>query len=102
MLKYMLQDIMSNKPNIEVASVESHDMSLYILRLTIAGKQGVVYDKSTHRPMSFRSTEHIRDALSDCCVNHAELIHLSPYDEMIGNPKSERAMVLPFSIHNQA
>ena len=101
MLKYMLQDIMSNKPNIEVASVESHEMSLYILRLTIAGKQGVVYDKSTHRPMPFRSTEHIREALKECDVAHAELIHLSPYDEMIGNPKSERAMVLPFSMQNQ-
>ncbi|MGY0626165.1 MAG: DUF6482 family protein, partial [Paraglaciecola chathamensis] len=49
-------------------------------------------------PAVFRSTEHIREVLSECNVAYAELIHLSPYDEMIGNGKSERAMVLPLFI----
>ncbi|AEE25154.1 DUF6482 family protein [Paraglaciecola chathamensis] len=98
MFTYELQSVTTQKPDIEVVTVESHEMSLYILRLTIAGRQGVVFDKQTKRPAVFRSTEHIREVLSECNVAYAELIHLSPYDEMIGNGKSERAMVLPLFI----
>lgn len=98
MFTYELQSVIIQKPDIEVVTVESHEMSLYLLRLTIAGQQGVVFDKQTKRPAVFRSTEHIRTALSECNVANAQLIHLSPYDEMIGNCKSERAMVLPLFI----
>ena len=61
MFTYELQSVTTQKPDIEVVTVESHEMSLYILRLTIAGRQGVVFDKQTKRPAVFRSTEHIRE-----------------------------------------
>ena len=100
MIMYMLQDVLATEPNIEIASVESHEMSIYILRLTIAGKQGVVYEKSTQRPKAFRSIEQVRAILSRCNVARAELIHHSPFDEMIGDPQSNNSMVLPFSIRS--
>ena len=96
----MLQDIMATEPYIDMASVESHEMSVYILRLTIAGKQGVVYEKSTQRLKVFRSIEQVRSTLGRCIVAKAELIHRSPFDEMVGNPQSNNIMVLPFSIHS--
>lgn len=101
MIKYMLQDVMVNKPDIDMATVESHEMNIYILRLTIEGKQRVVHDKLTQRPKAFRSIEQVRAILGGCNVARAELIHRSPFDEMIGNSQSKNNMVLPFSIHSR-
>lgn len=77
--------------------VLSYEMSVYMVKLECQNQQGLVYDNE--RPMRFFSTQQIRDAFHYFRVEHAEMHHQSPYDEMIGNPASvQNISILPFSM----
>ena len=77
--------------------VLSYEMSIYLVKLESGQQQGLVYDND--QPMRFNSTQHIRDAFQNYTVEKAEMLHHSPYDEMIGNPDSaQRLGSLPFTM----
>jgi hypothetical protein len=98
-MQYYLSQL-SAEQAIERLEVHSFEMSVYLVKLTIAGKDGYVYAKP-ERIQRFSSTQHIRDAFAQCVVKEAVLVHDSPYDEMIGNPpKTSRSVDLPFAMHS--
>ncbi|MCC2616968.1 DUF6482 family protein [Aestuariibacter halophilus] len=81
---------------IDLLDVQSFEMGIYLVRLTIGSKSALVYDGDV--PMRFKSSQHIREAFSGIAVRAACMTHDSPYDEMIGNPSSSLTSRLPFSM----
>lgn len=83
---------------IERLEVQSFEMNVYLVKLTIDGQEGFVYDKQD-RPMRFHNSQMIRDLFEHCEVEKAVMVHDSPYDEMIGNPmKTSNLGEMPFSM----
>jgi hypothetical protein len=99
-MKFIHRDIVKNKPFIELMCVHAYEMNTYLVSLTIGGQQGMVCD-SGGRPKTFSSAAQIRDSFAKCKVKQAQLLHDSPYDEMIGNPaKPSPTCAIPFSMIN--
>lgn len=79
-------------------SVLSFEMSIYLVQIRCEQGQGLVFE--SQRPKRFNSCQQIRDTFAEFKVLAAEMIHQSPYDEMIGNPASAQHLGhLPFSLH---
>lgn len=98
MHKFLFTQIEGKSLSIDYLEVQSYEMNVYLVYLTVGNKSGMVYDKQD-RPMRFFSTGQIREVFSHCTVQQAVMKHDSPYDEMIGNPpKSAEQMALPFSM----
>lgn len=96
-MKFLLSAI---KPqmHIEHLEVQSFEMNVYLVKLTINGESGFVYDDKDSI-VRFHSSQHIRDIFAECVVDHATMVHDSPYDEMIGNPpKTDIPVAIPFSL----
>ena len=82
---------------VDMLSVYSYEMNIYLVELIVGDEKGWVYEGD--RPKRFHSTQHIRDTFDCCIVLAAQMLHESPYDEMIGNPESaQNRSVLPFSM----
>lgn len=97
MLKYEFADIVARPIDIDVLEVQSFEMNIYLVQLTVQGKTGMVYEND--RPKRFHNSNQIRELFVDCRVSQSFMVHDSPYDEMIGNPpKSAEQMALPFSM----
>ena len=98
MIKFPYTNIEHAAWEIDYLEVQSYEMNVYLVYLTVGDKSGMVYNK-LDKPMRFFSTSHIREAFAHCTVKTAVMKHDSPYDEMIGNPpKSAEQMALPFSM----
>ncbi|MBT4883732.1 MAG: NADH-quinone reductase [Glaciecola sp.] len=98
MIKFYFAKFDNQPIHIEHLEVQSFELSIYLVKLTVAGETGFVYDKNDNI-MRFNSSQHIRDGFAACRVDHAILVHDSPYEEMIGNPpKSAESMAMPFSM----
>ena len=84
---------------IERLEVQSFEMNVYLVKLTIAGEAGFVTDKN-NSPMRFHNSQMVRDMFDHCDVQSAVMTHDSPYDEMIGNPiKKSDLTEMPFSMN---
>ena len=98
MAKFFFDKFYNQPVHIEYLEVQSFELSIYLDKLTVAGETGFVYGKNDNI-MRFNSSQHIRDCFAACQVDHAILVHDSPYEEMIGNPpKSSETMAMPFSM----
>lgn len=98
MHKFYFRDIEDTTTAIDYLEVQSYEMNVYLVFLSIGDKSGMLYDDK-EKPMRFFSAGHIREAFAHCIVKKAVMKHDSPYDEMIGNPpKSAEQMALPFSM----
>ena len=98
MHKFLMKDIEQRSPEIDYLEVQSFEMNVYLVQITIGEKTGFIYDDSD-RPKRFFSAGHIREAFASCQVTQAVMIHDTPYDEMIGNPpKSKTQTALPFTM----
>jgi hypothetical protein len=84
---------------IERLEVQSFEMNIYLVKVTIAGEAGFVTDKN-NSPMRFHNSQMVRDMFDHCDVQSAVMTHDSPYDEMIGNPiKKSDLTEIPFSMN---
>ncbi len=98
MHKFSFSQFQQNSVQIQYLEVQSFELNIYLVKLTVDGVTGFVYDKHDNI-MRFHSSQHIRDSFVTCNVAKAVMIHDSPYEEMIGNPpKSNEAMAMPFSM----
>ncbi|MEM0912491.1 MAG: DUF6482 family protein [Pseudomonadota bacterium] len=98
MQKFLYSDIERESHHIERLEVQSFEMNVYLIKLHMNGKQGFVYGNDD-RPQRFNASQEIREAFAHCKVDIAVMVHESPYDEMIGNPrKAAYPMELPFSM----
>lgn len=96
-MKYQLDSLLQAPVDIQVLELHSFEMNVYLVKVKLNDEIGLVYEGDA--PKRFHSTQHVRDTFENCQIREAFMVHESPYDEMIGNPpKSERAMVLPFSM----
>ena len=98
MHKFQFSQFHQQTSHIEHLEVQSFEVNVYLVKLTVDGITGFVYDKKDNI-MRFHSSQHIRDSFATCVVDKAVMVHVSPYEEMIGNPpKSNEAMAMPFSM----
>lgn len=98
MHKFKFSDIASRAVDIDYLEVQSYEMNVYLVYLTIGTQSGLVYDDKDN-PKRFFSTGQIRELFAHCRVDKAVMKHDTPYDEMIGNPpKSREQMALPFTM----
>ncbi|WP_394222183.1 DUF6482 family protein [Alteromonas gracilis] len=98
MQKFYFRDIEDTPTAVDYLEVQSYEMNVYLVYLTIGNVSGMLYDNKD-KPMRFFSAGHIREAFAHCHVQQAVMKHDTPYDEMIGNPpKSKEQMALPFSM----
>jgi len=95
--KFWMKDIKSQSITVDMLTVRSYEMNVYLVELRVDEIKGLVYEGDS--PMRFYSSQHIRDVFDGLKILAAQMIHESPYDEMIGNPESvQSAGVLPFSM----
>lgn len=98
MHKFKFNEIVSTSLSIDYLEVQSYEMNVYLVYLTVGSQSGLVYDDKGN-PKRFTSTGQIREVFAHCDVDKAVMKHDSPYDEMIGNPpKSKDQMALPFTM----
>jgi hypothetical protein len=95
--KFWIKNIKSQPIAVDMLTVRSFEMNVYLVELIAGDKKGLVYEGDS--PMRFYSSQHIRDTFDGLEILAAQMIHESPYDEMIGNPESaQSAGILPFSM----
>lgn len=96
--KYPMSALAKKPHHIERLEVQSFEMNVYLVKITIDGSAGFVTDKN-NSPMRFHNSQMVRDLFEHCTVDKAVMTHDSPYDEMIGNPmKASDATQMPFSM----
>lgn len=96
-IKYQLKHVLTQSPVVEMLTVRSYEMNIYLVELRVGDEMGLVYEGD--RPKRFHSTQHVRDTFDSCIILAAQMLHESPYDEMIGNPESAQNLgALPFSM----
>jgi hypothetical protein len=97
-VKYPMTTLAKKPLLIEHLEVQSFEMNIYLVKVTIAGEAGFVTDKN-NSPMRFHNSQMVRDMFDHCDVQRAVMTHDSPYDEMIGNPmKQSNLTEMPFSM----
>lgn len=98
MHKFLYKKIVETSPTIDYLEVQSFEMNVYLIQISIDGTTGFVFDDED-RPMRFYNAGHIREAFAQCEVKQSVMTHDTPYEEMIGNPpKAATPMALPFSM----
>jgi len=98
-IKYPMTTLAKKSHLIERLEVQSFEMNVYLVKVTIAGEAGFVTDKN-NSPMRFHNSQMVRDMFDHCDVQSAIMTHDSPYDEMIGNPmKKSDLSEMPFSMN---
>ncbi len=95
--KFSIKTIESQNIVVDRLTVRSYEMSIYLVELEIGNRKGLVYQDN--KPLRFNSSQDVRNAFEHCNILAAQMLHESPYDEMIGNPESAQAdSPLPFSM----
>jgi len=95
--KFWIKDIKSQSITVDMLTVCSYEMNVYLVKLSVGDNTGLVYEGDS--PKRFHSSQHIRDSFDGLHILAAQMLHESPYDEMIGNPESvQSASTLPFSM----
>ena len=95
--KFWIKDIKAQSINVDMLTVCSYELNVYLVKLKVGENIGLVYEGDS--PKRFYSSQHIRDAFDGLQILAAQMIHESPYDEMIGNPESAQSLgTLPFSM----
>lgn len=94
-MKFDYASLLQNPQTVNCLEVQSFEMGVYLVQLTIGVEAGMVYENEQLK--RFKSAQQIREAFENMDIKKAVMKHDSPYDEMIGNPpKADNPMVLPF------
>ena len=97
-----LDQILVNLPVINRLRILSFEMNIYLVEIETDDGRDLVRDTSGV-PERFKSVSQIKELFAECQVLQAELVHESPYDEMIGNPpRANNALVLPIQFNNRS
>ena len=72
--------------HIEKVVIESVDLSLYIARAIIDGREHLVTEASG-RPLKTRNLLEMKQQLSGLDIEQLRLLQRSAYDEMVGQPQ---------------
>ncbi|MDT0583767.1 MULTISPECIES: DUF6482 family protein [Alteromonadaceae] len=97
-IKFPMSQIAKKPLKIERLEVQSFEMNVYLVKITVDGQSGFVTDKKDS-PMRFHNSQMVRDLFEHCEVEKSVMVHDSPYDEMIGNPvKASDLTEMPFSM----
>ena len=97
--KFFFKEVTDSSSDIDRLEVQSFEMNVYILKLTIGEKTGIVFDKDKDRPKRFNNAAEIREAFANRNVKEAVMTYDSPYEEMVGEPeKVDSEMSMPFSM----
>ena len=95
--KFWIKDIKAQSINVDMLTVCSYELNVYLVKLRVGENTGLVYEADS--PKRFYSSQHIRDTFDGLNILAAQMIHESPYDEMIGNSESAQSLgTLPFSM----
>ncbi|XOV80496.1 MAG: DUF6482 family protein [Aestuariibacter sp.] len=95
-----LEQLLKQQILIEKLSILSFEMNIYLVTVLTKDFQGLIKNPDGN-PQRFRSVQQVKEEFAECNVKFAELIHESPYDEMIGNPaKANDQMVLPINMRS--
>jgi len=95
--KFQLAELEAKSVKVDLLTVLSFEMSIYLVELTVGDNKGLVYQGD--KPKRFYNSQNIRDAFTKVTISAAQMLHESPYDEMIGNPESaQQTSMLPFSM----
>lgn len=90
-----LNEVLDSQTVIDRLRILSFEMNIYLVDVELEAFRGLVRDEKGN-PQRFASVTEIKDLFGQCTVRKAELVHESPYDEMIGNPpRANNQMVLP-------
>lgn len=96
-IKFQIPDLKEKSVKVDLLTVLSFEMNVYLVELTVGDSKGLVYQDGI--PKRFHNSQNIRDVFAGVIVLAAQMLHASPYDEMIGNPASaQQASMLPFSM----
>lgn len=96
-IKFLMKDLESPSTTVDMLTVCSYEMNIYLVKLRVGNKTGLVYAGDS--PKRFHSSQHIRNEFAGLNILAAQMLHESPYDEMIGNPESmQSASMLPFTM----
>ncbi len=91
----LVSDLEQTNTKIKQLKILSFDMNIYLVEVDTGLYQGLIRAPDGN-PQRFHSVQQVKDELQNCQVVKAELVHESPYDEMVGNPPSaDNKMVLP-------
>lgn len=71
---------------IDELTIHSFEMGVYLVEVVFDSRKGFVVDND-NRPQQFHSVEEVKQALTECTVRQAFLVHQSAYDEMCGGPE---------------
>ncbi|WP_372739864.1 DUF6482 family protein [Neptunomonas sp.] len=95
--KFWIKDIKSQPTTVDMLTVYSYEMNVYLIKLSVGDSTGWVYEGNS--PKRFTSSQQIRDVFEGLNILASQMLHESPYDEMIGNPTSvQSTSMLPFSM----
>ena len=70
MQKFYFRDIEDKPTTIDYLEVQSYEMNVYLVYLTVGNHSGMLYDNKD-KPMRFFSAGHIREAFAHCNVSRA-------------------------------
>ncbi len=71
---------------IDEITIHSFEMGLYLVEAVFDSRKGFIVDDN-NRPQKFHSVDEVKQALTECVVRQAFLVHQSAYDEMCGGPE---------------
>ncbi|KKO45265.1 Na(+)-translocating NADH-quinone reductase subunit B [Arsukibacterium ikkense] len=71
---------------IDEITIHSFEMGVYLVEALFDSRKGFIVDDKD-RPQQFHSVEEVKQALTECMVRQAFLVHQSAYDEMCGGPE---------------
>lgn len=96
-----LEQLIAARKAIQKLRVLSFEMNIYLVEIELDDFIGLVRDESG-KPQRFHSVAQIKDIFGECNVQCAELVHETPYDEMIGNPPgANNQMILPLQFNSR-
>ncbi|MDA8621410.1 DUF6482 family protein [Psychrosphaera haliotis] len=82
-MKHRLSHLNFNDIEIPEVNIHSFEMGDYLLEVDYNDHKGYVFDDQDNI-VKFRNVTQVKEALNECRVKHAYLVHQSAYDEMCG------------------
>ena len=80
---------------IDEITIHSFEMGVYLVEVVFDSRKGFIVDDD-NRPQKFLNVEEVKQALTECVVRQAFLVHQSAYDEMCGGPeKVDNTLCIP-------
>lgn len=96
-----LQQARHTRPTFTRAEVAALQASFYHLHL-FQGEVGHLLVDAAGKPLALRSLPAVRQLLAQLPVAKAELVHRSPFGEMIGQADGDNTLRVPLNLSSDA